>query len=130
MKRFVCIGLTLLLICVFSGAAAAGPKDAGRLLAKAHDPVQTIDSLNMKTPDSKDYKGNRKEKDLNEISEVVRTNKDKNWKKKRYCKPLFEFWCHRLCEDVSPSKPGGSKKWGKQCSPGMMSKCERCDFVQ
>lgn len=47
-----------------------------------------------------------------------------------YCTPVLSYFCDELCGDVSPSRCGGSRHWGKQCRPGLKKKCNRCGFLE
>ncbi len=138
MKKKASFILVTLLIFYIPQFAAAEQAFSKNLLAKKSDPGQTLETQcnqppNPVNPDPVEKKKKKTEPD--KVSDIVRKKIDQEkWKEPRYCRPVLEFWCDRICGDVSPCKPGAfkkknkHKKWGQRCSPRLLSKCKRCEF--
>lgn len=47
-----------------------------------------------------------------------------------WCPNVLSYFCGELCGDVSQSRGGGSRQWGKSCGPGLMRRCDRCGFLE
>ncbi len=136
MKKKSIFTLIILLIFLFPDFSAADQVVSKSPPYGKSDPEQTLETQckqpsNPATPDPAKKKKDKSETD--KVSDIVRKKIDKEkWKEPRYCRPVLQFWCHRICGDVSPCTPGASKKkdkiWGKRCTPQLLSKCERCEF--
>ena len=119
MKKMLSVLLTPIVILIFCSAAfGQNGEDAG----KYEKIVKVISAKKAEAPAPLLAYQNQKENHVR-----FDFTKRRCW----FCTPCFATICDKLCGDVSPSKPGGgSKKWGKKCSPGMERKCERCGFIQ
>jgi hypothetical protein len=108
-KQLLCFSILVLVVLAFAGVAIGG----------------SADDANMQAKNDKKY-SNQSNDALDIQSTPVKT---KEKLKIRYCRPALNWHCQKVCGDVSPSKPSGSKWWGRPCNPKTLAKCETCGFL-